>query len=410
MAQTVFWSWQSDRDGRVTRHLIREALVIALDRLHSDTDLEERIDLDHDTRGIPGSPDIVAAILEKIDCATIVVSDVTPIVVSDGGKHVANPNVLIELGYAKKTLSDARVITVWNTAFTASRPEDLPFDLRGRRAPITYSLAEGATPAELRTARGYLAEQFVMAIGACLSAIPPPPTPALDWLPARQDNPAVWFQDGELVRVNLRCGGSVQLQVQEPVRWYARILPHSFNAADLDGGEYAPIVGRWGSFGGGDFRHGAITYPSMPMADGKVSVPSATIWTRRTGEVWIVQAGMSADWRGQHCFYGDEAATQWIEFLARSARHLTQHGGGGPFQARLGLAGLDGLHWPFDNVVGFGSPAALEPDMQVEFSFESAEQESWLPGLLVAWAELRRCFSLRPPSGEEVNKALREHA
>lgn len=65
MPQTVFWAWQSDRDGRVTRHLIREALVIALDHLHRDTNLEDRIDLDHDTRGVPGSPDIVAAILEK---------------------------------------------------------------------------------------------------------------------------------------------------------------------------------------------------------------------------------------------------------------------------------------------------------------------------------------------------------
>ena len=48
---------------------------------------------------MPGSPDIVATILAKIEAAAVFVADVTPIAVSPGGKHVANPNVLIELGY-----------------------------------------------------------------------------------------------------------------------------------------------------------------------------------------------------------------------------------------------------------------------------------------------------------------------
>jgi len=46
-------------------------------------------------------PDIVATILEKIDNAAAFVGDVTPISVSENGKQVANPNVLIELGYSR---------------------------------------------------------------------------------------------------------------------------------------------------------------------------------------------------------------------------------------------------------------------------------------------------------------------
>lgn len=110
MAQTIFWSWQSDRSERETRHLIREAMVIALDRLAGDSEIEERLEIDHDTRGLPGSPDIVSAILAKIEIAAVFVADITPIAISDQGKHIANPNVLIELGYAKKALGPSRAL------------------------------------------------------------------------------------------------------------------------------------------------------------------------------------------------------------------------------------------------------------------------------------------------------------
>jgi hypothetical protein len=119
---TVFWSWQSDRPARETRSVIRDALFAALDRIAADLEEADRPELDHDTRGVPGSPDIVATILTKIEAAAVFIADVTPIAVSDGGKHLANPNVLIELGYAKHAIGTERVILVWNTAFTDPKP------------------------------------------------------------------------------------------------------------------------------------------------------------------------------------------------------------------------------------------------------------------------------------------------
>lgn len=98
MAQTVFWSWQSDQPSRETRSLIRDALIAALDRIAVDLEEADRPEIDHDTKDMPGSPDIVASILAKIEAAAVFIADVTPIAVTDGGKHVANPNVLIELG------------------------------------------------------------------------------------------------------------------------------------------------------------------------------------------------------------------------------------------------------------------------------------------------------------------------
>jgi hypothetical protein len=58
-----------------------------------------------------------------------------------------NPNVLIELGYAVKTLGWNRIVCVFNMAF--GRVEDLPFDLRQRRVRC-YTLPQGCDKAEQR--------------------------------------------------------------------------------------------------------------------------------------------------------------------------------------------------------------------------------------------------------------------
>ena len=44
---TIFWSWQSDLDPRVTRNLIRDALASAIEDLHAE--LDERHELTSDT-------------------------------------------------------------------------------------------------------------------------------------------------------------------------------------------------------------------------------------------------------------------------------------------------------------------------------------------------------------------------
>lgn len=87
MPQSIFWSWQSDRPARETRSVIREALSEALRDLSADLadagrpEDQNDLVLDHDTRGLPGSPDIAAEILRKIEGSSVFVADVTPIAV-----------------------------------------------------------------------------------------------------------------------------------------------------------------------------------------------------------------------------------------------------------------------------------------------------------------------------------------
>jgi hypothetical protein len=72
MPITAFYSWQSDRDPKTNRYLVRDALVDAIAIVKgraevqvSDAERADRaaIELDHDTKGLPGTPDIFAAIL-----------------------------------------------------------------------------------------------------------------------------------------------------------------------------------------------------------------------------------------------------------------------------------------------------------------------------------------------------------
>lgn len=61
-------------------------------------------DIDRDTQGLAGAPDIGDSIYDKIDSADIFIADVTIINQDYAGRKTPNPNVLIELGYAIKAL------------------------------------------------------------------------------------------------------------------------------------------------------------------------------------------------------------------------------------------------------------------------------------------------------------------
>jgi len=132
----VFYSWQSNLPNSCNRGLIENALQDAASRIRQDETLEVEPVIERDTQGVPGSPDIAATIFRKIDESTVFVGDVSTINRDYAGRKTPNPNVLVELGYAKKSLGIERVLTVMNTHFGPI--SDLPFDLAGRRV-IAYS-------------------------------------------------------------------------------------------------------------------------------------------------------------------------------------------------------------------------------------------------------------------------------
>lgn len=144
MPRKIFYSWQSWLSPASNRVLIHEALEAACEDCAAHLSQAQRPELDHDTRGVPGTPDIARTIFEKIDSCDAFVADISLIRFGDGedGRATPNPNVLIELGYAIGTLTWDRILLVMNTHF--GPPEALPFDLKTRQA-IGYQLDPGAT-------------------------------------------------------------------------------------------------------------------------------------------------------------------------------------------------------------------------------------------------------------------------
>lgn len=130
----IFYSWQSDIKG--SKNFISDCLK-QLPKKLKDMVVAE---VDRDTEGIAGSPDIGDAIYSKIDKADIFVADVT--IINDGweGRKTPNPNVMIELGYAIKALGWNRIVLLYNKDY--GNVESLPFDINHQRM-TGYSLQDG---------------------------------------------------------------------------------------------------------------------------------------------------------------------------------------------------------------------------------------------------------------------------
>jgi hypothetical protein len=137
MKHSIFYSWQSDLNGRVTRSFIESALERVARSIAKDDTVRVEPVVDRDTAGLSGSPAIASSIADKISRSDVFVCDVSIVNTESQQRRTPNPNVLVELGYASAVLGWDRVIMVQNTAFGG--PEDLPFDLKGRRV-VQYNL------------------------------------------------------------------------------------------------------------------------------------------------------------------------------------------------------------------------------------------------------------------------------
>jgi hypothetical protein len=158
---TLFYSWQSDRDSDVCRNFIENALKDAVVALAA-SGIE--VAVDSDTRNVSGSPLITPTILDKISKCNIFLGDLTYVAKTDTGKHVPNPNVMAEYGYALRCIGYNRILLAMNTAF--GLPENLPFDLQAQRFPLRYDVPTDIDRPERRNRRSAFAMKLADAIKA----------------------------------------------------------------------------------------------------------------------------------------------------------------------------------------------------------------------------------------------------
>ncbi|MDJ0276015.1 hypothetical protein QLH51_04250 [Sphingomonas sp. 2R-10] len=352
MKKTVFWSWQSDLDGRVTRELVRSALDQAIGMIAADLDEADRPSLTSDTQGVAGSPDIVATILRKIDEAAVFVGDVTPIAVSAEGKACANPNVLIELGYAHRAMGENRVLQVWNTAFDGATLDKLPFDMRGRRGPIAFHLAVGADREELRRVRADLAKRLAEYLKLTLDQLPAPSPEAVHWQPHFPGDADLWF-DRDADQIVTSRSGSRRVRWMQHFPGYARIIPSKWSPkpgarqALTEHMGHPALVARANAFNCGMSQGGVMVYwPRSPDDDVDPTL-AITQWFEKTGEIWGVAGGFLFEREGDRITLATGYFFKpWLHFLETNCALALAHGGSLPIHVRLGVSNLTGSWWP----------------------------------------------------------------
>lgn len=163
----IFWSWQSDLPGKISRHFIKESITEAIQELKQEAIFDDRAEIDHDTKDVLGSPAITDTILEKIKHATIFIADITPVAVikdqkGKTTKKIMNPNVAIEMGFATAILGDNKIISIMNGSFGSL--DDLPFDLKHKRGSIFYNLKDDSDKALLLSQKRVLVDKLKIAL------------------------------------------------------------------------------------------------------------------------------------------------------------------------------------------------------------------------------------------------------
>ncbi len=425
----IFWSWQSDRDPKLHHYFVRDALKDACKLIASDPDYEEanRPEVDHDTKNVAGTPDITSTILGKIASANVFVADMTPVGMTDPAllqpgvpserrsepKYLQNPNVMSELGYAERAVTQDRIILVANRAHYPG-PEALPFDWRHRSGAKTYLLTDGASREEIAAER----KRFADVLKACIQPILTAQTPAkappetIQWQPASETDVAVWRKAEEGLKFR---NGSLQepqrvVRLAEGKRIYARIAPAEWQQpprSDLEtrvnriGLVVRSRDGDWGLN-----ADGAISVWGKIGSDrNAMDVWNATQWFQKTGEIWAVNTNAFTEHNGRLWFSSGVLFEPLENFLGNGIAAIREMGGKGPIGIKLGALDIGDTVLPA-NQYSSNFIEAVGSEAEVV-----AEASDWQPAmqrdlLLRFWNQIMDVYGQAPVNLEQFQRAV----
>ncbi|WP_128089424.1 hypothetical protein [Bradyrhizobium viridifuturi] len=300
----IFWAWQFDLPGKISRHFIRGALEEAIAQINAINGIEEPdeefqagLQLDYGRKSLKGSPDLAIEILKKIDAATVFVGDVTPVGrgaphvtdenVSSDGKALMNPNVAIELGYALKSKTTENVLMVMNGYY--GKRADMPFDLGHKGGPIFYTLAPDATKDQIASER----KKLVARLTEALQAYSPSPvlTPFAELPP--KIGKGLFFASGEVLGANKNDRDHAAYTMPFRSVMWLRVIPTKPLPMPLSLQTLLTNVGRFGPFGmpAGlePIRQNAYGVAFFTPAGSTARIDNLSQYTR-DGEIWGVNA------------------------------------------------------------------------------------------------------------------------
>jgi hypothetical protein len=393
MNTSIFFSWQSDTPTKIGRNFLRKALEEACEEIVAESSISEALRdelvVDSDTQGEAGQPPIADTIFKKIDAAAVFVADVTFTAKRVDGRPTPNPNVLIEYGWALKSLGHSRVISIMNDAYGEPSAATLPFDLAHVRWPTRFQLQEDASDQERAEARRKLVTSLKKAIGASLTTIPPPPAQQAPIFPRAtpKDGPARFrntseelgydegFGDRSPYKVFLKPGPAMWLRVMPsspPGRiWTPRALKETAvpgNALNL-----RPFLNASSySWLRADDGWGVFDVPNEIDEQQKRKEASSMVFVFSTGEIWSIDTASLA----RH--------SQWIPFVesnfnercSQYAHFLKGLGVPPPYVWIAGITGIKGRRLtvppePGFTNIGSNGPLCLSDTIQAEGTYKN---------------------------------------
>lgn len=396
----VFWSWQADTPGKTGRHFVRAALADAIEVLKQPEEIEEpaereareALHLDHDRKGVPGSPDLAPTIFRKIDQSAVFVADVT-LVARIQGKRVAggdsatkrliNSNVAIEYGYALHALGDPSILTVQNVHY--GDRQELPFDLKHKAGPIQFRLTPDTTKSQIAAERAKLRGEFVNALRPYMSSGLTTTEPPGKFEEIRSTTSMAFFWDpSEVIASRVVPGrrgdedATIEYRFNEPRAFYLRLIPTVSRTKALRVTTLVEVVQRqrlqvltrtaYGATAGQN-RFGAVAYE----ARGTSAALLALTQLFRNGEIWGV--GIQGNQFSGPDNYGDTVVPMMnveniysrvlANYVSVANEELTI---APPYQIEMGAIGLENMRLLCNksgNPWGDKSEPIYEPALQV---------------------------------------------
>ena len=362
----VFWSWQSDTPGKISRHFVRDVLSEVIEDLRQPGEIEEpsereareALHLDHDRKGVSGSPDLAPTIFAKIAQAAVFVADVTlvaAIASSDDRKpkRFINSNVAIEYGYAQCALGDHSILMVQNTYY--GDRDDLPFDLKHKAGPIQFCLSPKATRAEIGVEKAKLKGILIEALRLCLGQVAvKAESVKFDETPSVGSRATFWQPGEALAHLNLRgmweSDDQIDYRFAEQRIFYLRLLPtsvepHQFSVTALHDvvlqRRLEVLTRTTGGGSAGRNRFGAIAYEPH----GTAATVRALSQLFRNGEIWGVTSELVASFYGELVIPAVNVKNIYERVLANYVSVARDELGiSGPYQIEMGVVGLNSLH------------------------------------------------------------------
>ncbi|ULA65733.1 MAG: hypothetical protein LZF86_240126 [Nitrospira sp.] len=403
MKTSIFFSWQSDAPTKTGRNFLRKALEEACEEIEAesyiDDALRDELIVDSDTQGEAGQPPIAETIFRKIDAAAVFVADVTFAATRVDGRPTPNPNVLIEYGWALKSLGHSRVISVMNDAYGEPSHETLPFDLAHVRWPTRFKLPEGASDQQKADERRKLVTSLKKAIKASIATISLPPAQPAPIFPkaAPKDGPArfrstnveLGYDEGHWnqgsYKVFLKPGPAIWLRVMPATppqkSWTPRQLKElaiSGNTIHLlpflrsSGYSWLRAEDGWGVFD----VSGAIDEQQNRKE------ASSTVFAFQTGEIWSTDTTLLA----RHSKWIPFFEENFNERCAQYAHFLKMLDVPPPYHWIAGITGVKGRQLTVPPESGYmdirtDGPLCVSDSIEVEGTYRAGQttKEAMLP-------------------------------